>query len=881
MPLAVLAAGLGLLWVAIEATTVITAFLVGQRRTRAAVEAAWKYVVICSTGIALALLGMFLLNFASQHAGSGAGLDLAALAAGAGGLDPGVTRIAVALLIIGFGTKAGLAPLHAWLPDAHSQAPAPVSALMSGVLLSVAFYAILRVKVIADAALGVGFARTLLGVIAIASLLVAATLLLAQRDYKRMLAYSSIEHMGLLALGAAIGGPLATAAVLLHVLGHGLAKSTLFVSAGHVLQATGTSRIDGVHGLAVRLPVLAGCVGAGRARADRVPPVQPVRQRARDRPRRVHRRPGPAHRRGVRAGARDRRRADRAHQPDAARARPRRPRRRHRAPVAAGDRRGHRGDRAGRVRRRRDQRRPAGRPAPPRRRRPDGITMTVPTLVPAPVGHRRTAAVIAPDQLPEQAEALLRNGFRVALVAGHDDGDRLRAVYLFTAVAPERRVELHVPLDREHPRVPSIARLSFTAGRFEREMRDLFGIVPDDHPLPRRLVRHFHWPRGWYPMLADAGEPPAFGDQDGPYPFRTVDGPGVYEIPAGPVHAGMIEPGHFRFSVVGETILKLKVRLWFVHRGVEKLFEGRSPEDALELAERISGDTSVGHAVAFCAAVEDARAVTIGEDAQRLRAILVEMERLYNHVTDIGALCNDVGHGILNAHAGRIREQLLRTNDELTGSRLLRGAVRPHGATLRSLPDPARLRAIAADVAEVVALAVGNAGVRDRFAGTAVLHPDQARDLGVLGYIARASGSTFDARHDHPSLCTPPPRTVHDPTGGDVLARFLVRAQEIAASVEMIATWVGELDGRRSCVSPSDGGAGPMTGSGVGIVEGWRGTTVHRVEIGRDGNLSRAKIVDPSFLNWPALPVALAATIVPDFPLANKSFGLSYAGNDL
>jgi hydrogenase-4 component F len=261
MALAVLASSLGLLWVAVEATTIVTAFLVGQRRTRAAVEAAWKYVVICSTGIALALLGTFLLNYAAERAGTG--LDWAGLTANAAGLDPGVTRIAVVLLILGFGTKAGLAPLHSWLPDAHSQAPAPVSALMSGVLLAVAFYAILRVKAIADVTLGTGFARILLAVIALASLLVAATLLIAQRDYKRMLAYSSIEHMGLLALGAAIGGPLATTAVLLHMLGHGLAKSTLFLSAGHILQATGTSQIAAVRALATRAPVIAGCFAAG------------------------------------------------------------------------------------------------------------------------------------------------------------------------------------------------------------------------------------------------------------------------------------------------------------------------------------------------------------------------------------------------------------------------------------------------------------------------------------------------------------------------------------------------------------------------------------------------------------------------------------------
>jgi hydrogenase-4 component F len=259
MALAVLAANLGVLWVAIEATTIVTAFLVGQRRTRPAVEAAWKYVVICSTGIALALLGTLLLNYAAH----GTGLDLATLAANARGLDPSVTRIAVALLILGFGTKAGLAPLHAWLPDAHSQAPAPVSALMSGVLLSVALYAVLRVKVIADAALGPGFARTLLTVMALATLALAASSLLAQRDYKRMLAYSSMEHLGLVALGAAIGSPLAIAAALLHVLGHGLAKGVLFLGAGRILQVTGTSRIDRVRGLAARGPLLAGCVGLG------------------------------------------------------------------------------------------------------------------------------------------------------------------------------------------------------------------------------------------------------------------------------------------------------------------------------------------------------------------------------------------------------------------------------------------------------------------------------------------------------------------------------------------------------------------------------------------------------------------------------------------
>ena len=498
------------------------------------------------------------------------------------------------------------------------------------------------------------------------------------------------------------------------------------------------------------------------------------------------------------------------------------------------------------------------------------------------VEHVRSAQILDPADLPGRAAALLDDGFRIALVAGHDDGHRLRAVYLFTAAHPDRRVELQVQLDVSDPRLPSLAALSFPAGRFEREMRDLYGIVPDGHPLPRRLARHFHWPQGWYPMRRHAGPPPEFGDQDGPYPFRTVEGPGVYEIPVGPVHAGLIEPGHFRFSVVGETILNLKARLWFVHKGLERLFDGRLPAQAVELAERISGDTAVGHTLAFCLAVEDALQLPVAPEARRIRATLLELERLYNHITDIGALCNDAGHGILNAHAQRIREQLLRINDDVTGHRLLRGAIHPGGATIRRLPDPGRLAAIAADIADIVELALGHSVVHDRFAGTAILSREQATDLGTLGYVARASGVPADARQQHPFLDVSQALTVRTHTGGDVLSRFLIRAEEIANSVALITHLVhhgGDTDDPRTEAATADTTTVPA--SGVGIVEGWRGTITHRVELDAGGTLTRVKIVDPSFFNWPALPVALANTIVPDFPLTNKSFNLSYAGNDL
>ena len=508
-----------------------------------------------------------------------------------------------------------------------------------------------------------------------------------------------------------------------------------------------------------------------------------------------------------------------------------------------------------------------------------------PSMTGTPVGAHRVARTLAPVRLAAQAASLFEEGFRLGLVAAHDDGDTLRVVYLFLAGAPDRRVELEITLPADDPQLPTLASLSFPASRFEREMHDLFGIVPVKHPLPRRLVRHAHWPAGWYAMRNDAGPPPPFADTDTEaYPFLEVKGDGVYEIPVGPVHAGIIEPGHFRLSVVGESILKLKARLWFTHRGVEKLFEGLDATGAIHLAERISGDTSAAHGLAHSLAVEDALGIVMPAPAHRLRALILELERLYNHAADLGALANDAGFSLANAHAQRIREQLLRINNATTGHRLLRGAISPGAVELLALPDPLQLADLAADLAEVAQLTLGNTVVRDRFTGTSVLTRDQARDLGCLGYVARASGLATDARLDHPTVDLPvsPVTNAH----GDVLARFTVRLEEYAASTRLAAHLISTADQltfRGTTAEGTQGGETPpaVTRSGVGIVEGWRGTIVHRVEVDPDGHLTRAKVVDPSWFNWPAIPVALADTIVPDFPLTNKSFNLSYAGNDL
>ena len=521
----------------------------------------------------------------------------------------------------------------------------------------------------------------------------------------------------------------------------------------------------------------------------------------------------------------------------------------------------------------------------------------------APGQSRRVVSV---DKLRATLSDLLDDGFVVALVSAQLMGDGVRISYAMVRAIDDARVEVQIRV-AEGGEFPSAADLSYPVGRFEREIHDLYGVTPSGHPMPYRLVRHGHWPRGWYPMVGPSGMVPAFDDDVGEYPFTPVQGTGVYEIPVGPVHAGLIEPGHFRFSVVGETILRMKARLWFLHRGIERLFVGRTPLQAIELTERVSGDTAVGHTLAFCLAVEEALAVAVPDEVQLARAMLLELERAYNHIGDLGAMANDVGFSFAHSHAQRLREEMLRLNERLTGHRLLRGGVSVGTAHVNALPDRDFLRSIADQVQELVALTLGNRTVLDRFSGTAVLPRQAAGDLGTLGYVARASGLALDARRDHPFCELPGSFAIITEEGGDALARYRVRVGELAIAFRLIQDIAEELGGgdvtrvRRGedvSDSPEDRGRpdgppsavrvpGALRGSeagfasGLGLVEGWRGRIAHRVEFAADGTLARVKIVDPSFFNWPALGVALADTIVPDFPLANKSFNQSYAGNDL
>lgn len=455
------------------------------------------------------------------------------------------------------------------------------------------------------------------------------------------------------------------------------------------------------------------------------------------------------------------------------------------------------------------------------------------------------------------------------------------AHYLFAHRGRNWLLHASARLDGEDPELPSLASVRFPASRFEREIRDLFGIRIVGHPDPRPLVKHGFWPEHDHPMRKDA-QPGAFSDDGQPFPFTEVGGEGVYEIPVGPVHAGVIEPGHFRFSVMGETIIDMKSRLYFTHKGTEKLFEGREPQAGVELAERVSGDTSVGHALAFCQAVEAAAHVEVPPRARLIRVVLLELERLYNHIADFGAIANDTGFAVAHAHCYRVRERLLRLNKELTGARLLRGVLAPGGLVhdvAVPLPLADRVDAAVADFDEMVDICRKNTLVRDRLEGTGVLRAELARDHGVLGYVGRASGIDIDARRDHPFAAYGELAfNVPVLTGGDVSARANVRVAEARESAALIRQACARLE-----AGPFRAGVGridPFTPA-FGIVEGWRGRIVHWIMTGADGALHRVKIVDPSFFNWPALSHALVGNIVPDFPLCNKSFNQSYSGNDL
>jgi Ni,Fe-hydrogenase III large subunit/Ni,Fe-hydrogenase III component G len=446
-------------------------------------------------------------------------------------------------------------------------------------------------------------------------------------------------------------------------------------------------------------------------------------------------------------------------------------------------------------------------------------------------------------------------------------------------------LRLSASIDPAAPSFPSIAQTHPAANWFEREIMDFFGVRPDGHPNPTRVALHDDWPGGARALRKDFADDSQVPREPGErHPFRPVTGEGVFQVPVGPVHAGIIEPGHFRFGVAGEPVLYLQIRLFYVHKGIEKRFERLPWRHGVYLAESISGDTAVGHALAYAHAIERLGDVEVPPRAQALRVILLELERIYNHTADVGALATDVAFTVPASRAQALREGLVRTNDRVFGTRLLRNTIAPGGVRRDLLPEGrellrTELRAFEKAFDSLVALLVDAGTFTDRVDGTGVLTHQAARDLGIVGVAARASGIDADLRRDHPHDAYAGLRfSVPVEEGGDVRARLMVRAREVVQSLKILHQVLDQLPDT-PCMAPVPEQLPPLA-SALGWVEAWRGPCTHWVATDERGQITRVKVTDPSFLNWPGLVHAVPGNIIPDFPVINKSFNLSYSGND-
>jgi len=416
---------------------------------------------------------------------------------------------------------------------------------------------------------------------------------------------------------------------------------------------------------------------------------------------------------------------------------------------------------------------------------------------------------------------------------------------------------LHLPCP--DGRFPSIGALHPPAIRLERAVRDLVGLEAQGAADARPWLRH-----------------------TAPYAFLPTEGEGLHQIAVGPVHAGIIEPGHFRFTANGETVVRLEERLGYVHKGIDALMAGAPIERAAALAGRISGDSTVAYALAFARAVEATLGVEVSPRAVWLRALAAELERLANHFGDIGAVCNDAAFTILHAACGWLREQVLRASHACFGHRLMMDQVVPGGVRADLTPEGAQaLRSLVAVARkrfpELVALYDNTASLKDRTVDTGTLWPALARQYGAGGYVGRASGRDFDARRS-PGYAPYDSLKFEVPVvqAGDVNARVWIRIREVEQSLALVEQILERL--------PSGPLLVPLfarAGEGAALIEGFRGDIFAWVRLGADGRVARSHLRDPSWFQWPLLEAAIEGNIVADFPLCNKSFNCSYSGHDL
>jgi Ni,Fe-hydrogenase III large subunit len=479
-------------------------------------------------------------------------------------------------------------------------------------------------------------------------------------------------------------------------------------------------------------------------------------------------------------------------------------------------------------------------------------------------------------------------GARLVGLWASDDRDRalgLKLSVLLIDAAGLTLLEHRLPNGEAH--YPDLAGLFPAASRMQRAAFDLVGAAADADDR-RPWLRHFAWPADRFPLQRDFtgahhGEP-----DDDPYAFVRVDGDGVHEIPVGPVHAGIIEPGHFRFQVVGEKVLRLEERLGYVHKGVEKRFESLSLGGGYRLAGRVSGDSTVAYACAYACAVESMTGASAPPRAAWLRALALERERIANHFGDLGYLGNDGGFAFGLAQFSRLKEDVLRVNASAFGHRMAMDFIVP-GGVAGDIPTTelefiaAQSEALEREARTLRLIYDEHAGLQDRFRACGHATPALARQLGLAGLAGRASGQAYDLRCDFPA---PPYDVVRvemaTSQDGDVAARVAVRFDELFESLRLVrelAAGIPPTDLTGEVRTPLP--AIPPYREGLGLVEGWRGPVLIALESGPDGTIRRCHPHDVSWTNWPVLEHAVIGNIVPDFPLINKSFNLTYSGHDL
>ncbi|HEY3325761.1 MAG TPA: NADH-quinone oxidoreductase subunit C [Novimethylophilus sp.] len=498
-----------------------------------------------------------------------------------------------------------------------------------------------------------------------------------------------------------------------------------------------------------------------------------------------------------------------------------------------------------------------------------------------PAWHGMAAA----SQLHVACEKVRSNGGRLIALWGSDERQQGAGFALHVALADQPGlICLTLPLPAQNPAYPAIDALFPAANRMQRATYDLLGIVAQGADDSRQWLRHGSWPQDVFPLRKDCDFTASHPRTADGYPFVSVSGSGVHEIAVGPVHAGTIEPGHFRFSVVGERVLRLEERLGYAHKGIEKLAETMSVAQGAKLAGRISGDSTVAFAWAYAMAAESIAGSTPPPHALWLRALLLERERIANHLGDLGYLGNDVALSFGFAQFWRLKEEWLRTQHDLFGHRYLMDCIVPGGVAVGLAPGHYdRLRNEADALERQVRLLKDiydeHAGAQDRFLTTGRVTPALAAQLGLAGLAGRASGLAWDLRAQFP-IAPYDQLEVRMAThrNGDVAARVLLRFEEIFESLRLIRQMLERMPGGETLTELPQL---PDHGFGLGWVEGWRGEALIGLHTGVDGMIQRLHPHDPSWQNWPLLEHAVIGNIVPDFPLINKSFNLSYSGQDL